>query len=297
MGTVRRVIVEGQGVLPLDCPLRSDIHGDRSVMDYPFFALEKKPITGTIEHKVGPTTITVRAGQSGIATMYDKELILYVGSIIHERKIRGQEFSQEITFTVHDFFRATGTPNPGKGDYQRFSDAMTRLQGTQIQTNLKTGGAGHRGWFSWIENAEVYYDETEGFERLRAVRIRLCEFLFRAIERDITMLSYDHDYFKLGLIERRLYEIARSHCTEEEDYEINLELLIKTVGSRGQIRRFKQHLTEIEKEDSLIRYSISVRDVIENGRKRAKPNETIITFSQRPRSTPSYYQNPLALAN
>ena len=80
----KRTNTEVQGLLALDCPLRGDIHGDRSVMDFPFFALEKKPQTGIIEHKIGNVSITIRAGEGGIATMYDKEIILYVASIIFE---------------------------------------------------------------------------------------------------------------------------------------------------------------------------------------------------------------------
>jgi plasmid replication initiation protein len=247
---------------------------------------------GVVEHKVGSTTITIRAGETGIATMYDKEIILYVASLIYERMIRGQEYSQEMKFTAHDFFRATGTASPGKREYQRFNDAMSRLQGTQVQTNLKTGGSGHRGWFSWIENAEVLYDDApEGFERLRAVKVRLCEFLFRAIERDATMYSYDHEYFKLGLIERRLYEIARSHCTEEVPFELDLQRLYETVGSRSIMRRFKQHLIQIEQSNSLPHFNIQVRDVIEGDRVRAKATETFVTFTERSKHSASIHSS------
>lgn len=288
-----RTNTEVQGMLALDCPLRGDIHGDRSVMDFPFFALEKKPQMGVIEHKIGNVSITIRAGEGGIATMYDKEVILYVASIIFEQKRRGQALSQEITFTAHDFFRATGTPNPGKRDYVRFTDAMSRLQGTQVQTNLKTGGAGHRGWFSWIENAQVIYnDMPEGYERLQAVKIRLCDFLFRAIERDVSMYSYHHEYFKLGLIERRLYEIARSHC-EDGPFEVDLETLIKTVGSRSAPRRFKQHIDDIQQADSLPHYRVVMKDVIEGNRVRARANETIVTFAERSGTAESRYVQPV----
>ena len=278
----RDIVPQQRGLFEIDSPLHGKVRGERSVMDFPFFALEKKPQTGIIEHKIGNVSITIRAGEGGIATMYDKEIILYVASIIFEQKARGMALSQEITFTAHDFFRATGTPNPGKRDYARFTDAMSRLQGTQIQTNLKTGGAGHRGWFSWVENAQVIYnDMPEGYERLQAVKIRLCDFLFRAIERDVSMYSYHHEYFKLGLIERRLYEIARSHC-DEGPFEVDLESLLKTVGSRSALRRFKQHISDIQQSDSLPHYSIAMRDEIDGNRVRARASETIVTFSERP---------------
>ena len=287
---------EIQPKLPLDSPLRGDIHGDRSILDFPFFALEKKPQGGTIEHNLGDITITIRAGEGGIATMYDKAIILYVGTIHLARKNRGDPATQEVAFAANDFFRAVGVPNPGKKDYERFNESMSRLQGTQIQTNLKTGGTTHRGWFSWIENARaVYSDAPEGYERLQAVHIRLCDFLFRAIERDASMLNYHHEYFKLGLIERRLYEIARCHY-EGKPFELNLAELHRKVGSKSAMRRFKQHIIDIEQGDSLPHYTISVRDQVEGGRLRARPDETIITFSERPRG-PVSHLNQLVLTS
>ena len=83
--------VEQQGVLPLDCPLRGEIRGERSIMDFPFFALEKKTQLDEIEHSVGSTSIKIRAGGGGIATMYDKEILLYGASLICERMRRGEE--------------------------------------------------------------------------------------------------------------------------------------------------------------------------------------------------------------
>ena len=45
--------VEQQGVLPLDCPLRGEIRGERSIMDFPFFALEKNEQTMAALHEAG----------------------------------------------------------------------------------------------------------------------------------------------------------------------------------------------------------------------------------------------------
>ena len=287
--------VEQQGVLPLDCPLRGEIRGERSIMDFPFFALEKKTLPDEIEHSVGRTSIKIRAGGAGRATMYDKETLRYGASLICERMRRGEEVTQEIVFTAHDFFRATGTRNPGKRNYDRFNEALSRLQGTQIQTNLKTGGQIHRGWFSWVENAQAVYDDgsTTGIERLRAVKLRLCDFLFRAIQRDQQIYSYHHDYFRLGLIERRIYEIARSHC-DEGPYAVPLDELYAAVGTRTAIRKFKAQLMEMEEQNALPQYTVTVRENTEGTSKRAKASETIVTLAERPRELvtilPSVYE-------
>jgi hypothetical protein len=45
---------------------------------------------------------------------------------------KGNEVSQDVTFTANAYIRVTGTHTPGSGDYQRFTAALERLQVTQI---------------------------------------------------------------------------------------------------------------------------------------------------------------------
>uniref|UniRef100_UPI00313AF5D7 replication initiator protein A n=1 Tax=Sphingomonas sp. CFBP 13733 TaxID=2775291 RepID=UPI00313AF5D7 len=95
------------------------------------------------------------------------------------------------------------------------SDALERLQGTQIKTNIEAGGEGQAGFFSWLSEAQLHYTKTfRGEKRLTGVKVRLCDWLYRAILRDRRVLAYAPSYFRLGPVERRLYEVARSTCMD-----------------------------------------------------------------------------------
>jgi plasmid replication initiation protein len=55
--------------------------------------------------------------------------------------------SQDFTFTAHDLFSVAGANHSGRS-YSRLADALERLQGTQIRTNIEAGGEGEEGFLS-----------------------------------------------------------------------------------------------------------------------------------------------------
>ncbi|KKC24089.1 replication initiator protein A [Sphingomonas sp. SRS2] len=287
MTNKQAVILKQGNLFEVDSPLHGKVRGERSVMDFPFFALSKVAVLKPLDYKLGNVSIQIRPSATGIATMYDKEIILYIASLMAQEIGRGGEVDQEFTFTAHDFFRITGVARPGKRDYQRFTDALERLQGTQIKTNIQTGSQIDRGWFSWLSEAAANYTRLpNGEEQLRNVKVRLCAWLHRAIQRDGHIYSYHHDYFRLGTIERRLYEIAHCHCDGEE-VEMPLDLLSAKVGSTASLAKFKQHLKDVEADDRLPEYRVTLKDVIpaegrtdSRGRRISKP-DTVVLLAPR----------------
>ncbi|RYD93999.1 MAG: RepA family protein [Sphingomonadales bacterium] len=287
MTNKQAVILKQGNLFEVDSPLHGKVRGERSVMDFPFIALSKVAVLKPLDYKLGNVSIQIRPSATGIATMYDKEIILYIASLMAQEIGRGGEVDQEFTFTAHDFFRITGVARPGKRDYQRFTDALERLQGTQIKTNIQTGSQIDRGWFSWLSEAAANYTRLpNGEEQLRNVKVRLCAWLHRAIQRDGHIYSYHHDYFRLGTIERRLYEIAHCHCDGEE-VEMPLDLLSAKVGSTASLAKFKQHLKDVEADDRLPEYRVTLKDVIpaegrtdSRGRRISKP-DTVVLLTPR----------------
>lgn len=244
----------------MDSPLHGKVRGERSIMHYPFFALSKNPHMERIEWRRDNVSIEIRPSDTGVATMWDKEILLYVASLIAQAIADGQAAPEEVTFAAHDYFRVTGVERPSTRDYRRFAEALERLQGTQIKTNIETGSKIDRGWFSWLAEAQVEYEKmANGEESLRYVRIRPCNWLFRAIQRDQRMYHYHHDYFRLGPIERRMYEIA--HCSGEP-IEMTVEELHTQVGSMGPVSRLKSLAKEIEAENRLPDYDVKVVNMV-----------------------------------
>lgn len=245
-----------------DSPLHGDVRGERSIMAFPFFALTKVAQMKPIEYRSENVSLEVRPSQKGVATIYDKEVVLYIASLMIAKLREGEPAGQDFTFTAHDFFRVTGTSQSARS-YDRLSGALERLQGTQIRTNIETGGEGEEGFFSWLSEANLKYMRRPGGEkRLKAVRVRLCDWLYRAIKMDQRILSYHHDYFSLGPIERRVYELARSHCGEDTPWEVDIDVLRRQVGSSDTAPRFKHALKGIAEADELPEYHVAICDEV-----------------------------------
>ena len=259
----------------LDSPLMSDIRGERSLMAFPFFALSKGKVTKTLSYKTDTVSIEIVPTAKGLATIYDKEIVLYIASLMVAKLEEGVNVSQDFYFTAHDLFCVTGN-NPSARSYTRLSQALERLQGTQIKTNIEAGGEGEEGYFSWLSEAKLYYTKTgPGEKRLKAVKVRLCDWLFRAILRDRQVLDYAPAYFEIGPIERRLYEIARSTCVDGP-FELSLDELRLQLGYQNSLPHFRHALKAILEADAIPDYRVTLFD--------RPPSETT-TVRRRGRTT------------
>jgi plasmid replication initiation protein len=280
-----------QDLFVLDSPLYGKVHGERSIMEFPFFGLSKKAKKQRIVYNSGNISVEVRPSDSGLATIYDKEVLLYIASLMAAKMDRGETVDQEFTFTAHDFFRVTGTSASARS-YARLNEALTRLQGTQVMTNIKAGGAGVRGWFSWLEKAAGDYVEgPNGEERLKAIRVRLCDWLYRAILKERRILAYHLQYFKLGPIERRLYEVARSHCEATGTCTIDLDELRVKVGCTDSLAKFKFTVKGVIEGDVLPEYRVAFEELVEARqadaqvdaapRRRRSATRTVVIFTAK----------------
>ena len=267
----------------LDSPLYGEVSGERSIMAFPFFALSKVAQQQPIRYRSGSITIEVRPSTAGVATIYDKEIVLYIASLMAARVELGEPVGQDFTFTAHDFFRVTGASVSSRS-YDRLRDTLQRLQGTQIRTNIEAGGEGEEGWFSWLSEAQTKYTRGKnGEKRLKAVRVRLCDWLHRAILKDRQILTYHRDYFKLGPIERRLYELARSH-SGTGTYEADLEALKQQVGSQDTLARFRHALRAIASTNELPEFTLALNTVVDapaNGRRGRPKTRTVVVIAPR----------------
>lgn len=127
----------------LDSPLTGEIRGERSLMAFPFFALSKNAWMKPLTYDHAPVSIEVRPSASGVATIYDKEIVLYIASRMAAKLEAGEDVAQDFVFTAHDLFSVTGS-NHSARSYGRLSEALERLQGTQIKTNIEAGARARR---------------------------------------------------------------------------------------------------------------------------------------------------------
>jgi len=268
----------------LDSPLLTEVRGERSLMAFPFFALSKGKWTKPLAYKTDTVSIEIVATSKGVATIYDKEVLLYIASLMVAKLEAGVGVSQDCYFTAHDLFRVTGV-NGSARSYARLSDALERLQGTQIKTNIEAGGAGPAGFFSWLSEAQLHYTKTKtGDKRLKAVKVRLCDWLYRAILRDRRVLDYAPSYFQLGPIERRLYEVARSACVHGA-VDVDLDELRLQLGYQSSLKHFRYELKRIADENSIPGFTFDLLEhaaTSEKGRSRRNAGAGRVKITPRP---------------
>jgi plasmid replication initiation protein len=233
-----------QLALPLDSPLIGRVKNDRTVMVFNFFALIKERVRELPVYDDGQVRIQVTGDRYGVANIWDKEILIYLASLIQDKMNRGEPASPQLTFTGHDFFRACCI-HPSGASYERLQEALRRLIGTKVETNIETGGHGEDAAFSWIAHYRMDYQRTEQGKRLKGVTVQICDWLFRAIVNDGRMLTYHLGYFKLGPLEKRVYEIARAHCGNQGGFRIGLEKLRVRVGSTAAPNRFKKRIADM----------------------------------------------------
>jgi len=275
-----------QSLPGLDSPLTGDVSNDRNTMLHSFFALEAKR-SDPIEYKANGVEIIVQGTKSGLATINDKEILVYICSIASQKLARGENVTQRFRFTAHDFFSVTGK-TPGGKTYRYFAAALERLQGTQIKTNIVTGGRRERTWFSWLKSARM---ETavwsNGYEAMKAIEVELCDWLWRAIVDDKAVLISSESYFYLPPLERKLYEVGYAECADRTTAIVPLKDLRRRMGVTTDLRHFRHNLGKTVAKGSLKGFVIEFVHRNEAGqivlpRRRIPLDRLMVRFERHP---------------
>jgi hypothetical protein len=225
-------------------------------MEAPIFTLATKPDTKVWhwESKDKSRAITVTPSVLGRATQHDKDLLIYVVSQITEALNRGRPdaVNRTVRFRVYDYLVATNKRIGGK-EYQRLQEALERLRGTSIKTNIKTGGERVKEGFGIVDSWKII-EKSPDDDRMIGVEVSLSRWLFNAVQAH-EVLTISHDYFRLRKpLERRLYELARKHCGNQARFTISEELLREKCGSQAAPKEFRRMLKEIVEANLLPDY-------------------------------------------
>lgn len=233
-------------------------------MEHPFYALSKRPDTAIRRYEHEDKWIEVIPSVKGQATIYDKDILIYAVSQIMTKLNRGERVERRLRFNPREMLIFVNRGTGGK-DYAAFCEALDRLMGTVIKTNITTAGADKEvplgdeerlGWFHLIDRAQVQRKNNETDGRIIWAEIELSEWIFNSIRRK-SVLTLHRDYFRLRKpIERRTYEIARKMCGARAEFEIGLEKLLKRTGARMELKRFRHTLREMATHDHLPDYKV-----------------------------------------
>jgi plasmid replication initiation protein len=223
---------------------------------------------GTLD--LNGNSITIAPGAYGLATIWDKDILIYLISQIVEGLNRGREDakSRKARFRVYDYLVSTNRP-VGGDHYKRLEAGLDRLKGTSIKTNISTGGSRIKHGFGLIDDWKII-EKSSTNERMIAVEVALSEWLYNAVvAREV--LTLNRDYFRLGgALERRLYEVARKHCGHQARWVVGMEMLHRKSGAGSPLKRFRLETKRI-----------AVSDVIPDYRMRYDPETDQMMFYTR----------------
>lgn len=221
--------------------------GDMASMAHPIFSLSTKPDHRRRRYESGVNYLEVKPASEGLATIHDRDVLIYCISQIMAALNDRKQVSQTVRVKAFDLLKATNRVTDGRG-YEGLRAALLRLQGTQIETNIVTGGQETVDIFSIIDRARIVRETRDG--RMQEVEIKLSDWVFNAI-RHQEVLTLHRDYFRLRKpLERRIYELARKHCGRQPEWKIALARLQEKCGSNSTLREFRRLVRAIADQDA-----------------------------------------------
>ncbi len=241
-------------------------------MAHPIFSLSTKPDTRVLRYTHDDVVVEIHPSSKGVATIFDKDVLIYVISKLMHMKNQGEEIGPVVRITTHDMLVSTNR-NTGGIIYQRLEDALDRLAGTRIKTNVATGDEISTQNFGLIEWYDYNRKGSGMSERLKYLDLKLSDWMFRAVE-SAEVLPINRDYFRLRRpIDRRLYELARKHCGKQPQWRIGASLLQKKIGSRQEDKHFMAHLRDLAGSNDLPDYRVKLQydTVVFTRREAAQP--------------------------
>lgn len=227
------------------------LQDDLVSMEYPLFSLSKNPDLSIREYENPASKKKFRITPSvlGAATVFDKDLLLFIGSQIIEARRVGLPISQNVKVDTYSFLTGTNR-NPGGKAYENVLDMLRRLKGTQLETNIETGGEEETSGFGWIEDYKITKYTSKGSGVLEC-EVTLSNWLYKGLINNET-LTIDHRYFALTQpLERRLYELARKHAGSKAIWKADIDMMHVKSGTTQSLRHFRSDVRKVIERDGL----------------------------------------------
>lgn len=239
------------------------VKNDRHTMEHPFFTLSTKPDIRTIHYQRNGVEIKLNPhNELGLPTMFDKDILLYCGSLIMAEINKGHIPPKKLRFSCHDLMMTTNRESNGKG-YKLLKKAFERLKGVSITTDIKTNDLKQASGFGIIDSWDII-EKSHQNSRMVRIEVTLSNWFYNAlIGKEV--LTINRDYFRLRKpLERRLYELARKHCGTQAKWSINLKNLHEKSGSLSPLKHFRGYIKSIIladlEQDHFPDYGLSLND-------------------------------------
>ena len=250
------------------CDVFDSFKDDIASMEHPVFSLSKTPDHRMLVYERDGITINIKPSYTGLATIFDKDILLYLASALMSRKNNGSLISKTMRFTTYDYIVSTNKALGGV-QYKQLQEGLARLNGTLIQTNIKTNGKEITKEFGLIDSWEIIKEDG----KLTSLEVTLSDWFYNSILGN-AVLTIDKDYFRLRKpTERRLYELARKHCGNQTAWKIKLDNLKVKLGTTSEMKLLRFNIKKIAETNHLPEYNISMDDDVVMFTRKSAPKE------------------------
>jgi len=230
---------------------------DTASMEHPLFSLATKPDMRHLVYQTENQKLEIMPSGIGLPTIFDKDILIFCISQLMHKKNRGEKIGKRVRFNARELMIATNRPTNNLS-YERLKAAFLRLSQTQFITNIKTGDRQETRFFSLLDSGSGFVFKDGVKMRLDYCEVILSDWMMRAIEGN-EVVTISNDYFRLRRpLERRIYEIARKHCGNQNRWQIGLAKLQEKTGSNAPLKRFRLNLREIIQHDHTPFYRIEL---------------------------------------
>ncbi len=264
--------------LDIFMPIFSDIAARdvQETMELPFFSLSKKPRFESIQYRSetrGLEVIVTGGEPIGIASIWDKDVLIWAISQVREALDRNEKPNPKIHFHPYQLLKAVRRGIRGD-DYKRLENAMLRLHNTTIHTSIRTDEVTRKKGFRWIEDYQTARENVSG-EASGLWSITLADWIFKAAVNNALVLTLDDDYFLLtGGLERWLYMIARKHGgRQSHGFTMKMKALYKKCSTVQSYKYFSRAVRQIVKGNELPGYHLHIHQ--------GEDGEDYINFTRR----------------
>jgi plasmid replication initiation protein len=265
---------------------------DMASMEHPVFSLSTKPDMRELHYEHNGNTITIKPSSDGLATVHDKDILIYIVSQLIAQMKEGHRPSKRVRITAYCLLVSTNRPTNNLG-YERLKAALDRLSGTRIKTNIQTNGVRIIENFGLLDSyGIVEKSPTNG--RMIGIEIVISDWLYNAVL-GYEVLTLHRNYFRLRKpLERRTYELARKHCGANPEWKVSLKTLQKKTGSSSNLREFRRLVGRILATNHLPDYKISLcGDVVTFKSRRTSAREDNVRL---PRLSPETFEKAKRVA-
>lgn len=226
-------------------------------MEFPLFSVSVKPdfrVHKPYGNEKGWIKVIPSAAY-GAANIFDRDILIYCMSQLIASANQGEQLSPLMLINTHEMLASTNRRTAGTG-YQALADAIRRLHGTRIETNIQMPGYGMEagigflnGYQLWNQNDKNDPHNVRKYD-VDGLVLELHEWVFQSVKSN-KVLTFSRDYFKLRKpLERRLYELARKHCGDQSKWLIGWDTLKMKCGSQASMKEFRRMIRNIIEADA-----------------------------------------------